>query len=380
MLADAWRAERRHPPAPPTSQSVRPARQRFGVRRCSAAFGKLGAVEAGRELWRARPESARALALQNLAARAALVGRSATPPPQEHHPGAFRNGVAERGVENVPTFNPVSQSIASENASASRASLWARGKKQHPMNRKQFIESHGATCDNWNWSWSFINETEKVIIFGAWDRHTDGEKFLILTEDWKINARGRKSNGYSQSKEHVRLIEEEGYRLKTFPITYSAAKAGEDGLGPAKIEGFIPVITEKTLTRVGTSWYASDGSIANTLAEELTHPDKYAEGAQTKVTINAFERNSKARVACIAHHGVTCVACGFSFREVYGALGDGFIHVHHIIPIGSVGTEYEVDPVMDLVPVCPNCHAMIHRTEPPLTVKQRRAHLEEPRP
>ncbi len=39
----------------------------------------------------------------------------------------------------------------------------------------------------------------------------------------------------------------------------------------------------------------------------------------------------------------------------------GFIHVHHLKPQSSRGGEYEIDPVLDLVPVCPNCHAVMHR-------------------
>ena len=63
------------------------------------------------------------------------------------------------------------------------------------------------------------------------------------------------------------------------------------------------------------------------------------------------------------------------FARVFGALGEGFIHVHHIVPIGKIGKEYKIDPIADLIPVCPNCHAMIHRTEPPLTIEQLRGHI-----
>ncbi|RME44545.1 MAG: HNH endonuclease, partial [Chloroflexi bacterium] len=56
----------------------------------------------------------------------------------------------------------------------------------------------------------------------------------------------------------------------------------------------------------------------------------------------------------------------------YGELGKGFIHVHHVIPLSEIDSRYEVDPINDLCPVCPNCHAMIHREEPPLTIKQLR--------
>jgi predicted HNH restriction endonuclease len=55
------------------------------------------------------------------------------------------------------------------------------------------------------------------------------------------------------------------------------------------------------------------------------------------------------------------IVCGFDFVAAYGELGDGFIHVHHVRPLSDIGEEYEVDPIKDLRPVCPNCHAMIHR-------------------
>ena len=62
------------------------------------------------------------------------------------------------------------------------------------MNRKQFIQSQGATCVNWNWSWSFINEKDKVIIFGAWDRLTEGGRSLIMSEEWQISSKGKKQS------------------------------------------------------------------------------------------------------------------------------------------------------------------------------------------
>ena len=58
--------------------------------------------------------------------------------------------------------------------------------------------------------------------------------------------------------------------------------------------------------------------------------------------------------------GTTCVICGFDFGSVYGSEFAGFIHVHHLRQLSDVGGEYVVDPVADLRPVCPNCHAVIH--------------------
>ena len=72
------------------------------------------------------------------------------------------------------------------------------------------------------------------------------------------------------------------------------------------------------------------------------------------------------RAACIAAHGSVCKVCGFDFGEVYGPLGQGYIEVHHRLPVSQMGAGYIVNPVRDLVPLCSNCHAAVHRTDPPM--------------
>lgn len=241
------------------------------------------------------------------------------------------------------------------------------------LNRKQFLESQGATCRNWTWSWSFINESEKTIIFGAWDTHQSGNRALILSEDWEISRRGRKQPGYGQAREHIRLVEEEGYRPMTFPMIYSEIEEGGD-VGPARINGFVPELTQKSLFRVGDSWYASDDELGSSLPEEIVGQE-LVEGAAKTVTVNAYERNPAARAKCLEHHGYACGVCGFNFESVYGELGKNYIHVHHVVPLAEVKGEYVVDPIKDLVPVCPNCHAMIHVTRPCLGIEQLKGYL-----
>lgn len=243
------------------------------------------------------------------------------------------------------------------------------------MSRKSFIESQGATCRNWNWSWSFINEKGKFIIFGAWDKNTEGSTVLILDEAWERNYAGRKNPAYPEAKEHIRLVEEEGYSLKTFPIIYSDERKDENGIGPATIKGFVPELTSKILKRVGEKWYASDGVISPQLPEEVDHPEKYIEGTSRTVSINAYERNAKARAACIKHYGATCIVCGFNFHAVYGQIGAGYIHVHHLVPLSEIKKQYELDPIRHLRPVCPNCHAIIHSTQPALTIAELKSYL-----
>jgi 5-methylcytosine-specific restriction protein A len=109
--------------------------------------------------------------------------------------------------------------------------------------------------------------------------------------------------------------------------------------------------------------------------DELVPGRQYVEGARKTVRVNAYERNPKARSACIAHHGYACAVCGMTFEERYGVLGKEFIHVHHLKPLALTDATYTIDPVDDLIPVCPNCHAMLHRKEPPSSIEELRRQL-----
>lgn len=243
------------------------------------------------------------------------------------------------------------------------------GKKK--PSRRAFIESLGATCQNWQWSWSFVNHAQRLVVFGAWDIHTTGRHCLILSGKWQAKSTGRKNPGYSQSREHIRLVAEDGYALKTFPMKWGGAVNHDTDDRSAKIEDFTPILSARGLLQLGDNWYATDptqGEADTGLAEELDAPERYPEGAKKQIVVNAVERSAKARTACIRHHGLDCVVCGFNFERVYGELGEDFIHVHHLVPITSMSGEREVDPVSDLVPVCPNCHAMIHQVTPPLEI------------
>ncbi len=99
-------------------------------------------------------------------------------------------------------------------------------------------------------------------------------------------------------------------------------------------------------------------------------PGNVVEGAKRKVAVNTYERSAEARQKCIEYYGYKCSVCGFDFFEAYGDRGRHFIHVHHIVPISSIGESYVVDPISDLRPICPNCHAMVHRTDPPCSIEE----------
>ena len=104
--------------------------------------------------------------------------------------------------------------------------------------------------------------------------------------------------------------------------------------------------------------------------EEIIEPEKYFEGALKRISVNIYERNPKARNECIEYYGLKCFICSFDFKKVYGEIGEGFIHVHHLKSISEIGKEYSLDPIKDLRPVCPNCHSMIHRKQSALSIDE----------
>ena len=143
--------------------------------------------------------------------------------------------------------------------------------------------------------------------------------------------------------------------------------------GYAKFTGH--VLFKKT--SIGFSIATAETSSPNreTIPPELVHPETvpssqvYLTGAVREVMVNAYERDPNARRECLERHGTSCKVCNISFEQVYGSIGHGFIHVHHKRQLSS-REIYVLDPVSDLVPVCPNCHSMLHTSNPPLEVDE----------
>ncbi|NOX61145.1 MAG: hypothetical protein GXP42_04255 [Chloroflexi bacterium] len=117
--------------------------------------------------------------------------------------------------------------------------------------------------------------------------------------------------------------------------------------------------------------------LENELNETRFTMHRFVEGAPRRVTSTTYERNRKARDICINYYGARCSVCGFDFLDFYGKIGKDYIQVHHVKPLSDVGQEYEIDPLQDLRPVCPNCHAMIHRRNPPYTIEEIKAFIQK---
>lgn len=130
-----------------------------------------------------------------------------------------------------------------------------------------------------------------------------------------------------------------------------------------------PIVVTRSLLR------SLSASPRVALREEVSPSERYLEGEVKTIVLNRYERDGKARAACLAHFGPICLACGEDPAVRYGEVAAGVIQVHHLVSLASIRQAYVVDPVKDLCPVCPNCHAVIHRREPPYSIAEIREFL-----
>lgn len=94
--------------------------------------------------------------------------------------------------------------------------------------------------------------------------------------------------------------------------------------------------------------------------DEFGKMESLAEGKPGYRYTTTYERNPRLRAMAIKEHGTRCKACDFDFGKTYGHTAEGFIHVHHIKPLFEQAKEHKVNPLTDLVPLCANCHAVVH--------------------
>ena len=132
---------------------------------------------------------------------------------------------------------------------------------------------------------------------------------------------------------------------------------------------------QRALVRTGVVREEERGSVLPLLLpteEFITTEADLMEGRVLRVYVNTYERNIEARKKCLEYYGHACQACGFDFGKEYGKLGEGYIQVHHVVPLSEIKRAYKVNPITDLVPLCANCHCMIHNGERRMTVTQLR--------
>jgi 5-methylcytosine-specific restriction protein A len=148
-------------------------------------------------------------------------------------------------------------------------------------------------------------------------------------------------------------------------IGLAAEKVNGQKLGPYDFKGGLNSRCFRILEANGFNIITK--SEHSPFPDEVEQNAVYSEGSVASVLVNKYERDPRARAIAIKQHGARCNICLFDFGKTYGPIGAGFIHVHHLKPLSSIGQEYVLDPANDLLPVCPNCHSMLHKRNPPIT-------------
>jgi hypothetical protein len=203
-----------------------------------------------------------------------------------------------------------------------------------------------------------------------------GQLPLLQGEDYEAGWRFRTEYFDLKHPVHRESFDERliPHRTKHYPIN-RLGHVQQGYFFPFDLKGLREVLS--TVSEDLPDWLDVHRPGQPLIPEEIVDPTTLFEGASSTVTVNAYERNAAARNLCIEHYGARCVVCKVDRGEHYGEAAEGLIHVHHVVPLSEIGERYLVDPIQDLCPVCPNCHAVIHHRSPPYSVDEVRKMLEE---
>ncbi|MCF6213353.1 MAG: HNH endonuclease [Flavobacteriaceae bacterium] len=187
-------------------------------------------------------------------------------------------------------------------------------------------------------------------------------KCLVKKTDLNSSEIRNDKEYWKDIDEYLKSIEGKFMRLKLIEqvsndkMRLNALK--ENGLKSAP-QGPIKIKNNELLNYIET--YFTDNYQTDYFPDLISEEGEEYEGTKKTISVNKYERSSKARENAIEFHGLNCKVCGINFVNKYGKIGEDFIHIHHLIPIHEIGINYKIDYKTDLIPVCPNCHAMLHR-------------------
>jgi hypothetical protein len=198
------------------------------------------------------------------------------------------------------------------------------------------------------------HQDDKVLVY-PYSSHIFGlsnEIQALLPIDVKLQTRRNLESDWAKVAPYFFEIQTESQARGMGPLlSYLAALGSDTPHRPKSVEnGYWRPHSESEETMVFTS-------------EE--------EGNRVSVLVNKSERSRTNRDACIRAYGAWCRVCNFDFAKAYGEIGEGYIHVHHLVGLATLkGKARKFDPVKDMIPVCPNCHEMLHQCDPPYTIDQ----------
>lgn len=227
-----------------------------------------------------------------------------------------------------------------------------------------------------------ISRREAVRIWGN-SRLYDADEWIEAEEGTPLNLHRRLEPALSRKLRFLSPSKEEKDLVMSGTRVDGQATRGVRELSPAsaamldriiEITDRLPRSTAMTtvtedLLRQATE---QDDRPGAAMPEAADATSMYEEGRAQRNLATRYERDPRARAQCIAHYGAVCSVpgCGFDFRVTYGDAMADFIHVHHLELLAGVGDGYRVDPIKDLRPVCPNCHAVMHNTNPPCSPEE----------
>jgi len=205
----------------------------------------------------------------------------------------------------------------------------------------------------------------------------DHDWIILTAEDLKIRRNRNEliwKNDLAYVRKHLAI---EGFYVSTERNNWSITDNGKEYL----LSLFEEVLNCNSFSKIKeTAILAAKACLLTDTTIRKLNTDEFYEGSPLLRSHIIRERNrelvEKAKRQFQENHQgkLYCEICGFDFNKVYGGLGNGFIEVHHIKPVSSM-QEGEKTKLEDLVMLCSNCHSIVHRKQPWLSMPELKAIL-----
>lgn len=169
------------------------------------------------------------------------------------------------------------------------------------------------------------------------------------------------------------------YKGRRYPPKYAVSVAYKKVAG-IYLHGFVGGReTNNFLASRGFTVVRKDGKPVGVVPIDENEESSFPEGAEKYRMHRSLERDSKisrlAKRKRLDRTGkLSCDVCGFSFQKRYGGLGIGFIEAHHTVPVSELRGKQRTK-LTDIALVCSNCHRMLHRERPWLSIRDLQQHL-----
>lgn len=223
---------------------------------------------------------------------------------------------------------------------------------------------------------------EELIL--ALELYFDCDPFKILASDDKVLALSKVLNSlpFNRAKRDNSLFRNpNGVKMKLLNFIRLDPKYESKGKGLSKGSKLEVAVWDEYAGNRASLKKMSElirQSIEADLPEDDNEDELYFEGQLLKRMHLSRERNRKvilkAKARALKHGPLTCEVCKFTYVRRYGSIGENFIEAHHTVPISEY-LERRETKVEDIVLLCANCHRMIHKRRPWLTIKELKALL-----